>query len=77
MDSFRRIRERDLTELDPLTQYDSEEFSQSYRLSKEGVQYVYSLIEAGQRRGDFNVSAQQKLLIKLRYLETGNYQRVD
>lgn len=77
MNNVRQRRKR----VDPFAEYDSEEFIQRYRLSKDNVQYVCSLIEDAikplQRRKDCNLSTEQKLLITLRYLATGNYQRVD
>ena len=60
--------------------YNDQEFIQRYRISKAiGEELLARMegIEPAQNRSGYNLSGQQKLLITLRYLATGNFQRVD
>lgn len=65
----------------PLEDYNDKEFVQRYRLSKEDFNDVLFLIQDEiqpvQYRSGYNINAEQKLLTTLRFLATGNYQRVD
>ena len=67
--------------LNPMKQYNEEEFLERYRLSKESVRNLLTRIEdeirSLQQRGDYNLAPEQKLLITLRYLATGNFHKVD
>ena len=76
------IRRRPYTvrqRIDPMAVYDDDEFVQRFRLSKRTVTYVVELIEADIRSdSDLNaaLSPTLQVLIALRFLSTGTFQRV-
>ena len=77
----RRCPRRRRGRLDPMTEYDDEEFVNRFRLKKEAATYIVDTvgdaIQPTQIRNGMNLSAEQKVLVTLRFLATGNYQRVD
>lgn len=67
--------------LDPFEYYEEKEFQQRYRISKVGVEelllYIGEDLNPSQHRHGFNLTSAQRLLLTLRFLATGNFQRVD
>lgn len=65
---------------DAMEMYTDGEFKRRFRLSKETVQYLYSLIgaelEPKVERVGFTISGLQKILITLRYYATASYNLV-
>lgn len=66
--------------LNPFEKYTDEEFRRRFRLSKESVRFLYSLIgqqlEPIKTRPGFTISGMDKILITLRYFATASYHQV-